>query len=228
MMWTVILKYIKVNDDASDEGLAALNAKDALLLWCRNRVAGYKDVDIEKTGWKGFGDGMALCALIHKAKPAHVPLDQLAKDNGPNNVRIAFEAAKFLWELDPILTPEEFPKLDENTMMVFVSDYYYGLSDLRKRDLAARRIGRVIHVTFENDGRRAEYKEKSEKLNTIIAKSKTLLEDKTVHNTMSGAQKRVEDFYHYKSVDKNAMLEIQLSLEALFHALQTSLSQHKR
>jgi hypothetical protein len=171
---------------------------------------------------------MALCALIHKAKPAHIPLDTLAKDNGPGNVKVAFDAAKILWELDPILTPEELPKLDENTMMVFVSDYYYGLSDLRKRDLAARRIGRVIHVTYENDGRRVEFKEKSEKLNAIIDKSKILLEDKTVHNTMSGAKKRVEDFYRYKSNDKNAILETQLGLEALFHALQTSLSQHKR
>jgi hypothetical protein len=63
------------------------------------------------------------------------------------------------WELEPIFTPEEIPKLEENSMMVYVCDFYMGLSDLRKRDHAARRVSRVVAFTEENDSRRAEYLE---------------------------------------------------------------------
>lgn len=61
-------------------------------------------------------------------------------------------------------------KLDENSMVVYVSEYYYGIAEQRKLDLAARRIGKVIKLTEENDAMRAEYREKAVQLRDLIAK----------------------------------------------------------
>ncbi len=44
-----------------------------------------------------------------------------------------------------------------NSMVVYISDYYYGIAEQRKMDLAARRIGKVIELTIDHDDKRAEY-----------------------------------------------------------------------
>ncbi len=35
-------------------------------------------------------------------------------------------------DLEKYLTPEEITKLDENSMVVYVSEYYYGIAEQRK------------------------------------------------------------------------------------------------
>jgi hypothetical protein len=55
-------------------------------------------------------------------------------------------------------------------LVVYVSEYYYGIAEQRKLDLAARRIGKVIKLTEENDAMRAEYREKAAQLHDLIAK----------------------------------------------------------
>jgi hypothetical protein len=57
---------------------------------------------------------------------------------------------------------------------VYVSEYYYGIAEQRKLDLAARRIGKVIKLTEENDAMRAEYREKATQLNDLINKAHTI------------------------------------------------------
>jgi len=64
----------------------------------------------------------------------------------------------------------DIQKLDENSLVVYVSEYYYGIAEQRKLDLAARRIGKVIKLTEENDAMRAEYREKAAQLRQLIAK----------------------------------------------------------
>jgi hypothetical protein len=64
----------------------------------------------------------------------------------------------------------DIQKLDENSLVVYVSEYYYGIAEQRKLDLAARRIGKVIKLTEENDAMRGEYREKAAQLHALIAK----------------------------------------------------------
>lgn len=117
MIWNVILKSIKI----TDEETTAMNAKDALLLWCKNRIADYPDVTLDN--WKGFNDGTVLCALLHKQKPHEIAWETIKKENGPQNLQLAMKLAHKYWELEPFLSPEDFVKLEENSMMVFVSDF---------------------------------------------------------------------------------------------------------
>jgi hypothetical protein len=42
--------------------------------------------------------------------------------------------------LEKYLTPEDIPKLDENSMVIYLSEYYNGIAEQRKLDLAGSKI----------------------------------------------------------------------------------------
>lgn len=112
--------------------------------------------------------------------------------------------------------------------MMYLTDYYIGLSELRKLDLASRRISKVIKFTTENDARKQEYIEKAKVLQTKIAQAQALLDDKIIDNTLSGAKLRLDKFNNYKSKDKNEIISGNLSLEGIFNPLVIRLQQHGR
>jgi len=63
MVWAIILDFAIKGISEDDT-----TAKEGLLLWCRKKTAGYRDVDPPSiqnfTGhWR---NGLAFCALIHK------------------------------------------------------------------------------------------------------------------------------------------------------------------
>lgn len=100
--------------------------------------------------------------------------------------------------LEQYVTPEEITKLDENSMFIYVSEYYYGIAEQRKLDLAAKRIGKVIKLTKEvlvqlrysnylqNDAMRKEYQETAQKFKERVQRVEKILEDRTIDNTMAG------------------------------------------
>jgi len=124
LIWAIMNKYMKI------EG-AQTNARDALLLWIQNKTAGYKDVKIDNFT-TSFYDGMALCALIHKHQPKLIPYESLSKENKKANLELAMDAANKFFNLEKYLTPEDIPKLDDSAMVVYVSEYYYGIYEQRR------------------------------------------------------------------------------------------------
>lgn len=68
-------------------------------------------------------------------------------------------AAEKYFGLEQYITPEDILKLDENSMVVYVSEYYYGIAEQRKVDLAVRRLNKLIKFTVENDAMRKQYNE---------------------------------------------------------------------
>lgn len=224
LIWGIMNKYMKIGDE--DDG-QQLSAKDALLLWAQNKTAGYKDVKIEKFG-KDWHDGLALCAIIHKHRPKLIPWDTLSKENKLENLRLAQNAAEIYFGLEKYITAEEITKLDENSLVVYVSEYYYGIAQARKLDLAAKRISKVIKLTVENDSMRSDYNKTAQQFKERLTGAEKVLEDRTIDDTMSGAKQRIEKFYEYKTKDKNVLLGQQLDLEALYNNLAMRLSHHKR
>lgn len=69
------------------------SAKEALLLWCQMKTAGYPNVNIRNftTSWR---DGLAFNALIHKHRPDLVHFEKLQKSNALFNLQTAFDTAE--------------------------------------------------------------------------------------------------------------------------------------
>lgn len=128
LIWAIVLRFTKIGDDDEEK----LNAKDALLLWAKNQVAGYPNVNIESFK-KGFQDGMAFCAFIHKHRPKLIgDFNALNPADKIKNLQLAINSAEKYFGLEKYLTPEEVGMLDENSMVIYVADYYYGIAEQHK------------------------------------------------------------------------------------------------
>lgn len=222
VVWAVMIKFLKFGDD--NDGL---DAKSSLLLWVNNQITGHGLKPITNFG-KEWHDGLALCAIIHKHRPKLLNYDALNKSDNRACIQAAFNAAEKYFNLEQYLTVDEFLKLDEKSMMIYVSEYYLGIAEQRKIDLAARRISKLVKLTEENDALRAEYNSRAADLLSIMKRVEVILEDRTIDNTMDGAKRRLEQFYEYKANDKNKIIEHQLSLESLFNNLSMRLAHNKR
>lgn len=66
LIWTIILRF-QIQDISveTEDNKEKKSAKDALLLWCQMKTAGYPNVNIHNftTSWR---DGLAFNAIVHK------------------------------------------------------------------------------------------------------------------------------------------------------------------
>eukprot|EP00005_Dracoamoeba_jomungandri_P003674 CAMPEP_0174252636 /NCGR_PEP_ID=MMETSP0439-20130205/2017_1 /TAXON_ID=0 /ORGANISM="Stereomyxa ramosa, Strain Chinc5" /LENGTH=960 /DNA_ID=CAMNT_0015333199 /DNA_START=29 /DNA_END=2908 /DNA_ORIENTATION=- len=218
-IFAMMLSFLKIGD-AED----TLNFKDALLHWARKQTQGYEGVELK--GWKSFKDGLALCALIHKHRPQLIgDWDSLDHSNAPS---VAFAAAEKYFGLEQYLEPGDLAKMDEMSTVVYVSEYYYGIYEQRKLDLAAKKIGKVIQLTITNDALREKYAAAAAAFKKSKEVAVALLSDRTVDNTMAGAKKRLEDFYNYKETDNRVLIAKQFECESIFNELSMSLAHNNR
>jgi len=113
-------------------------------------------------------------------------------------------------------------------MIVFLNDWYFGISRLQKQDVAARRIGKLIDYTRINDQMKSEFNQRAKNLATWIAAKKVVLADQTWDNTLAGIQKKLADFYDYKANEKNSKVSERLDIESLYNNLALRLRLNKR
>jgi len=227
LVWAIMLKFMKLGDEEDEDEKHQMKFADALQMWIANQVAGYKDVKIDNMT-KSFHSGLALCALIHHFRPKLIDYSSLSKDKHEENLKTAFAAAEKYFGLEQYLAPSDIPKLDDKSMVVYLSEYYYGIAEARKVDLAARRIAKLITFTKINDKEKADYKEGSVQLREHFEKVFKVLGDHTIDNTMAGARKRLAEFYEFKSKDKGPIYSQYYNLERTYQTLSRRLAHHKR
>lgn len=223
LVFAVIIKYMKIDED--DAGSS--DVKEALSVWLKNKTAGYRDVSIDNFT-KSFHDGLAFNALIHKMRPKLIPYDTLDKTNKIQNLKLALETAAKYCNVEKYLEPEDIANLDELGMIVYLYDWYYGVSLLQKQDVAARRIGKLADMTKLHDQMKADYNSGSDALNTWIDSKIKYTSDRTIDNTMGGIRKRLQAFYDYKGNERGQQIVKSLDLAALFDNLALRLKNNKR
>uniref|UniRef100_A0A8C4PC47 Spectrin beta, non-erythrocytic 4 n=1 Tax=Dromaius novaehollandiae TaxID=8790 RepID=A0A8C4PC47_DRONO len=106
LIWTIILRFqIQVIKIKTEDNRETRSAKDALLLWCQMKTAGYPEVNIQNftTSWR---DGLAFNALIHKHRPDLIDFHKLTKSNATYNLQQAFNTAEQQLGLSKLLDPE--------------------------------------------------------------------------------------------------------------------------
>jgi len=225
LVFNLMMKFLKFQDDEDSKG--NLTAKDALLLWVQNKTTSYNDV--KPSSFKDAAHwGLTLCALIHKHRPKLIDFGSLNKDDTAKNIMIAMDAAEEYFGLEKYITVEEFMRLDDNSLFVYVSDYFYGIAEQRKIDQAARRIKRLIIFTKTTDALRNDYNSQADDFKNRLKKVEDILSDRSIDNTLSGARAKMDEFYKYKAEDKGVLLGLQLNLEGLYNNLALLLSNNKR
>lgn len=225
LVWGIMRRFLKFSDDDDQE--KKHDIQEGLLMWVQNQTAGYKGVNVVDFG-KSFHDGLALCAIIHKNRPKLINFESLDPNNKLENLKIAFNAAERYFGLEQYLQPSDIQKLDDKSMLIYVAEYYYGVARQRKIDLAARRIGKLIKFTEENDAMREEHKKRVAVLKENMDRNGKILGDRTVDNNMAGARRRLEEFYEYKDKDKNVIVKDYLECEGVYNHLAMRLADHQR
>ena len=225
MIWTVILRFA-ISDISEEE----LSAKEALLLWCKKKTAGYNNVAVENftTSWK---DGLALCALIHAHRPDLIPFETLDGSDARTNLQLAFDVAEKDLGIPPLIDIEDIvdvPKPDERSVMTYIAQFYHYFSQNRKQEVAGRRIGKLVDMTKTNDELKSEYNLSSKEHLAWVNNTTGELSDLQLDNTLEGVIKLIADLNGFKANDKPPKIADRLHLETLHNAIQIKLNAANR
>jgi Ca2+-binding EF-hand superfamily protein len=224
MIFQIILKFFKIEDD---EGNASGDVKEALMLWLKNRTAGYSGVEL-KDWTKSFHNGLPFCALIHKMRPKLLNYDSLTPAAKLDNITLALNLGEKYINVPKYIEPSDIEKMDDVGMIVYLSDWYYGVALLQKQDVAARRVGKLIVMTELHDNLKAQYKADATKLRGWVDGKIKELNERKFDNTLAGIQSRLNTFREYKKTEKGQKLGDLLDLESLFNNIAVRLANNNR
>lgn len=115
-------------------------------------------------------------------------------------------------------------------VQVYVSEYYSGITEQLKLELASRRIRQVVDFTRTNDEMKAEYDSGARALQSRLTAARTLLGGMPAQkdDTMAGAKALLARFNEFRSTEKRALYSDHIKLEALFTNLATRLADNAR
>ncbi|KHJ93485.1 spectrin repeat-containing domain protein [Oesophagostomum dentatum] len=225
LIWTIILRFqiqdITFEDADNHE---TRSAKEALLLWCQMKTAGYPNVNVRNftTSWR---DGLAFNALIHKHRPDLIDYDNLQKSNAVYNLQNAFDTAEQQLGLSKFLDAEDVNVRDpdEKSIITYVVTYYHYFNKMKQETIQGKRIGKVINELMENEKMINKYETISSDLLEWIKEKIEKLNDRTFHNSLSGVQEQLAEFNAYRTQEKPPKFEEKGELEVLLFTLQSAM-----
>ncbi|NXR06571.1 SPTB1 protein, partial [Semnornis frantzii] len=224
LIWTIILRF-QIQDIIvqTQEGRETRSARDALLLWCQMKTAGYPHVNVTNftSSWK---DGLAFNALIHRHRPELVNFHNLTKSNARHNLEHAFSVAERHLGITPLLDPEadvftENP--DEKSIITYVVAFYHYFSKMKALEVEGRRLGKVIEHAKETERMIEGYGGLASELLTWIEQTIASLNSRSFANSLAGVQHQLQAFSTYRTVEKPPRFQEKGNLEVLLFTIQS-------
>ncbi|XP_014050858.1 spectrin beta chain, erythrocytic isoform X1 [Salmo salar] len=227
LIWTIILRF-QIQDIVVEMGQAdgtqreSRTAKDALLLWCQMKTAGYPNVNITNftTSWK---DGIAFNALIHKHRPDLVDYGGLKKSNPTHNLQNAFNVAEQKLGVTKLLDPEDVftENPDEKSIITYVVAFYHYFSKMKALAVEGKRVGKVLDHAIETEKMIDKYETLSSDLLIWIEQTIIILNNRKLANSLTGVQQQLQAFNSYRTVEKPPKFQEKGYLEMLLFTIQS-------
>ncbi|XP_072314307.1 spectrin beta chain, erythrocytic isoform X2 [Eucyclogobius newberryi] len=225
LIWTIILRF-QIQDIVVEMGQAdqkeTRSAKDALLLWCQMKTAGYPNVNITNftTSWK---DGMAFNALIHKHRPDVVEYKTLRRSNPTHNLQNAFNVAEQKLGVTKLLDPEDVftENPDEKSIITYVVAFYHYFSKMKQLAVEGKRVGKVLDQAIETEKMIDKYETLGSDLLKWIEQTIIILNNRKLANSLTGVQQQLQAFNTYRTVEKPPKFQEKGNLEVLLFTIQS-------
>uniref|UniRef100_A0A8C8HMV7 Spectrin beta chain n=1 Tax=Oncorhynchus tshawytscha TaxID=74940 RepID=A0A8C8HMV7_ONCTS len=206
LIWTIILRFqiqdIRVETEDNKE---KKSAKDALLLWCQMKTAGYPNVNIHNfsTSWR---DGMAFNAILHKHRPDLIDFDKLKKSNAHHNLQNAFNLYRV-----------------HKSIITYVVTYYHYFSKMKALKVEGKRIGKVLDNAIETDNMIQKYESLASDLLEWIEQTIIILNNRRFANSLVGVQQQLQAFNTYRTIEKPPKFTEKGNLEVLLFTIQSKM-----
>uniref|UniRef100_A0A803TV72 Spectrin beta chain n=1 Tax=Anolis carolinensis TaxID=28377 RepID=A0A803TV72_ANOCA len=223
LIWTIILRF-QIQDIIvqTQEGRETRSAKDALLLWCQMKTAGYPHVNVTNftSSWK---DGLAFNALIHKHRPDLIDFEKLKHSNARHNLEHAFSVAERQLGITQLLDPEDVftENPDEKSIITYVVAFYHYFSKMKVLAVEGKRVGKVMDHAIETEKMIDKYSGLASDLLTWIEQTITILNSRKFANSLAGVQQQLQSFSTYRTVEKPPKFQEKGNLEVLLFSIQS-------
>ncbi|XP_075892697.1 spectrin beta chain, non-erythrocytic 4 [Nelusetta ayraudi] len=225
LIWTIILRFqIQVIKIETEDNRETRSAKDALLLWCQMKTAGYPEVNIQNftTCWR---DGLAFNALIHRHRPDLIEFHKLTRSNATHNLQQAFNIAEQHLGLTKLLDPEDVntENPDEKSIITYVVSYYHYFSKMKALIVEGKRVGKVLDNCVEAEKIVNRYEALASELLDWIEKTIAVISNQKFANSLTGVQQQLQAFTTYCTIEKPIKFQEKGNLEVLLFTIQSKL-----
>ncbi|XP_033996303.1 spectrin family protein isoform X1 [Trematomus bernacchii] len=225
LIWTIILRF-QIQDISVETGdnKERKSAKEALLLWCQMKTAGYPNVNIHNftTSWR---DGLAFSAIVHKHRPDVIEFDNLKRSNAHYNLQNAFNVAEKDLGLTKLLDPEDVnvDQPDEKSIITYVATYYHYFSKMKALAVEGKRVGKVLDYAIEADQLVDKYESLASELLQWIEQTIGTLNDRQLANSLNAVQNQLQAFNSYRTVEKPPKFTEKGNLEVLLFTIRSKM-----
>ncbi|XP_052269284.1 spectrin beta chain, non-erythrocytic 1-like isoform X3 [Dreissena polymorpha] len=228
LIWTIILRFqiqeIEIEVDEDDESGEKRSAKDALLLWCQRKTAGYPGVNITNftNSWR---NGLGFNALIHAHRPDLIEYERLVPTDHMGNLNNAFNVAGNALGIPKILDAEDIDveRPDEKSIITYVASYYHYFAKMKSEMTGGKRIAKIVGSMLELDKMVNDYETLTTKLLEWIKAKIASLNNRSFPNSLTGIQEELIAFKDYRTVEKPPKLSEKGNIEATFFNIQARL-----
>ncbi|XP_055291885.1 spectrin beta chain, non-erythrocytic 5 [Moschus berezovskii] len=233
LIWVIILRFqishICLDREEFGVSAALLSAKEALLVWCQRKTAGYANINITDFS-RSWSDGLGFSALIHAHRPDLLDYSSLRPDRPLHNLRCAFHIAEQELGIAQLLDPEDVAALqpDERSIMTYVSLYYHHFSRLHQEQTVQKRLAKILLQLRESEVLQAQYEELVADLLSWIAEKQVQLEARDFPDNLPAIRQLLVAFASFRTREKPPRLQQRGATEALLFRLQTALRAQNR